>query len=246
MKLNSEKPMVLVTGAAGAMGQATCKELVRCGWSVIGLDHNNDRLDRLEQELSKNVFHKVRIDLCDPKLTESVKTTLDLVGGLRGLINLAGVSKGDSIDFLTDEDWYTSLQINTTAPMKLARLCVSYFRANGGGSIVNVASPVALIGARKASYAASKAGLIGLTMSLARNLGKDNIRVNAVLPGATLSYLTKDWSEEKQRQIASDSFLGRLCKPDEIARVLRFLISDDASYITGSILDLTAGGMFGH
>jgi NAD(P)-dependent dehydrogenase (short-subunit alcohol dehydrogenase family) len=237
---------VLVTGAAGGMGQAVCKELVCCGWTVLGVDHNAVRLPLLAKELAGSSFHAVPADLREAHLPELIRPALDAVGGLRGLVNLAGVSQGDAIDDLADRDWEESFAVNSTAPMKLARLCAPYLRASGGGSIVNVASPVALVGTRKPSYAASKAALIGLTMSLARNLGPDNIRVNAVLPGATITHLTVDWSEEKRQRIARGTILGRLCQPVEIARVLRFLLSDDASYVTGAVLDLTAGGMYGH
>ncbi|MEN9672462.1 MAG: hypothetical protein RL553_727 [Planctomycetota bacterium] len=236
----------IVTGAAGGIGEATCDELIRCGWFVLGVDHNTERLKNLNKKHGNKCFQSINADLSHPNFTEPIRQALEHYKNLKGVVNLAGISRGNVIENLTDEDWDESFSVNATAPMKLARLCAPYLRSTGNGSIVNVASPVALIGARKPSYAASKAALIGLTMSLARNLGKDNIRVNALLPGATLTHLTSDWPEEKKKSIASQSFLGRLCQPIEIARVIKFLLSNDASYITGSILDLTAGGMYGH
>jgi NAD(P)-dependent dehydrogenase (short-subunit alcohol dehydrogenase family) len=236
---------VLVTGAAGGMGRELCRLLVSGGWTVLAVDRQAEALTSLAGEVGERLL-PCTVDLARPDLAERVRPALERLGGLRGLVNLAGISQGDVIERLTDADWDESMAVNVTAAMRLARLCVPWLKESGHGSIVNVASPVGLIGARKPSYAASKAALLGLTMSLARNLGRYNIRVNSLLPGATITGLTADWSEEKRRQIAAGTFLGRLCQPIEIARAIRFLLSDDASCITGSTLDLTGGGIFGH
>jgi NAD(P)-dependent dehydrogenase (short-subunit alcohol dehydrogenase family) len=236
---------VLVTGAAGGMGQALCRLLAGDGLRVLAVDHNAGRLSALAEELGASVV-ALAADLAGAELEERVKPAVQALGGLQGLVNLAGISQGDAIERLTDEDWERSFAVNVTAAMRLARACTPWLKESGRGSIVNVASPVGLIGARKPSYAASKAALLGLTMSLARNLGRYNIRVNSVLPGATVTFLTEDWPEEKRRSIAAGTFLGRLCEPIEVARVIRFLLSEEASYVTGATLDATAGGMYGH
>ena len=235
----------MVTGASGGMGQSLVELLIGSGARVIGLDHNEKRLRKIAEQLNGEYFRPVVVDIGNDGLETFLMDHLDDVSDLRGLVNLAGVSVGDSIDSLTDADWSRSFDVNVTAAMRLTRFCAPLMQKTGG-SIVNVSSPVGFIGARKPSYSASKAALQGLTMSTARNLGSDNIRVNLLIPGTTITFMTEDWPENKRQAIAKESFLGRLCQPDEIARVIRFLLSSDSSYITGSIIDATAGIMFGH
>lgn len=227
------------------MGTALVRLLICRGRRVIGLDHNRERLAALAKDLPPRAFIPLIADLTDSDLVCRVLPLLEEAEMLQGLVNLAGVSIGDSIDTLSDPDWEESLSINATAPMRLCRTAVPFLERSGG-AIVNVGSPVGTIGARKPSYAASKAALHGLTMSLARNLGPRGLRVNLLLPGTCSTYLTADWSEEKKRAVAENTFLKRLCRPEEIASVICFLLSDEASYLTGSVIDMTAGGIWGH
>jgi NAD(P)-dependent dehydrogenase (short-subunit alcohol dehydrogenase family) len=183
-------------------------------------------------------------DLRDPALPNAVLNALE---GLEvaGLVNLAGASVGDAIEAIRDEDWDDAMAINATGPMRLCRALVPRMKRAGGGSIVNVASPVAVQGARKVSYAASKAALLGLNVALARALGRDGIRVNAVLPGPTSTFMTADWDEEKKARIGRSTALGRLCEPREIAGVISFLLGPDSSFMTGAVLDVTGGALVG-
>lgn len=244
MLSESNNKTVVITGAAGGMGAALCEHLLEREWTVIGIDHNQHRIKALADRHAN--FHPVAIDLTDSCLTQKVLAQVQQLPSLKGLVNLAAISYGDSIEQLDDEAWERSFAVNVTPAMRLIRALAPLLRENGGGSIVNVSSPVALVGARKASYSASKSALHGLTMSCARNLGAANIRVNLLLPGPTITYMTKDWSQARQQAIAEGSFLKRLCQPQEIARVIAFLLNDDSSYITGSTVDMTAGSMFGH
>jgi NAD(P)-dependent dehydrogenase (short-subunit alcohol dehydrogenase family) len=135
--------------------------------------------------------------------------------------------------------------VNVTAPMLLTKACAPRMTGERGGVIVNVSSPVAHVGAKKASYAASKAALHGLTMSSAKALGSKNIRVNTLLPGPTITKMTEDWSEARRASVAQESFLGRLSEPEEVAEMICCLLSDEARYMTGAIVDLTAGSLWG-
>ena len=241
---------VIVTGAAGGMGYAVCTRLLTEGWTVVGLDNHTQRLMELKEEILSKAMPgsliTLEADLTHPGLEERVSEVIDPSAKLSGLVNLAGISIGDSIEQLTDAAWIESFEVNVTAAMRLSRLCAPLMRQSGGGSIVNVASPVAYIGARKPSYAASKAAIIGLTMSLARNLGPSGIRANILLPGATITNMTGDWTEKRRESVARTNFLNRLCTPDEIASVITFLLGSDSSYMTGAVVDVTAGGMVGH
>ncbi|WP_299311920.1 SDR family oxidoreductase, partial [uncultured Halomonas sp.] len=163
-----------------------------------------------------------------------------------GLVNLVGVSRGKPIEQLEDNDWAASFDINVTPAMRLIRLVAPGMRTAGAGSIVNVGSPVGLVGANKPSYAASKAALHGLTMSAARNLGSSGVRVNLLLPGPTITEMTRDWPEERRRAVAQGTFLKRLCQPEEIADMIAFLLGDRSTYLTGSVIDMTAGSLWGH
>lgn len=235
---------VVITGAAGGMGQALCEYLLSLGWVVVGIDHNEARMQELSSKYS--ALQPLIMDLTSPILSQQVLDRLQTLPPLKGLVNLAAISYGNSIELLDDDAWERSFAVNVTPAMRLIRELAPLLRENGGGSIVNVSSPVALVGARKASYSASKSALHGLTLSCARSLGEANIRVNLLLPGPTITFMTNDWSEERQCAIAEASFLKRLCLPQEIAHTIAFLLSDDSSYITGSTVDMTAGSMFGH
>jgi len=238
---------IVITGAAGGMGQALCHLMVEKGFYVLAIDHNQQRLEIMSRDISSEAFIPLVMDLKETGIVNIVEHSLkNIFRPVYGLVNLAGISQGDNLYNLTDDDWQDSFQVNAMVPMQLARMVAPKMKASGGGSIINVSSPVGLIGARKPSYAASKSALLGLTMSMARNLGKDNIRVNMVLPGATITFMTADWSKKKRQAIAENTFLGRLCEPKEFAKSVSFLLSEDSSYMTGAILDLTAGGMVGH
>lgn len=233
---------IIVTGAAGGMGRECCRYFSELGWHVLAIDRNKERLPALASE----TISILNIDIADPKLVEAMLEKLADLPPVWGLVNLAGISQGDSIEKLTEEDWQRSFDVNVTPAYRLTQAVAPLMKQNGGGSIVNVSSPVGYIGARKPSYAASKAALHGLTVSCARNLGADQIRVNLLLPGTTITEMTKDWSQERQDAIAQESLLKRLCTPLEIAEGIGFLLGEHSRYMSGSVLDMTCGSMWGH
>lgn len=235
---------VLLTGAAGGMGAGTCAVLLDRGWNIFALDRNEQKLATLEASLNSPKLRTCAVDLASDQLESIVTPLLD--DSIAGLVNLAGASIGTTYEALTDEDWRTSFAINVDAPMRLCRLIGPLLEKRAAGSIVNVSSPVGLIGAKKPSYAASKSALTGLTMTLARSLGPKGVRVNLLLPGPTITGMTNDWPAERQASVAASSWLKRMCTPDDVGRVIAFLLSDDAAYMTGAIVDMTAGSMHGH
>lgn len=232
---------VIVTGAAGGMGRQTCIYLAEMGWHVLAIDHNQERLYALQDER----IHPLLIELDATDLVTQVNAKLEDLPTLWGLVNLAGISQGKPIEQLSLEDWTYSFNVNVTAAFQLIQMSAEKMKIQGG-SIINVSSPVGYIGANKPSYAASKAALHGLTMSCARNLGQYGIRVNLLLPGTTITEMTKDWSIERQEAIANETLLKRLCTPQEIAEGIAFLLSQHSRYMTGSVLDMTCGSMWGH
>lgn len=253
--------VVVVTGACGTMGLEICKRLLEEFYYVIGIDYNIQRAAMPIQHLLEKFpdqLSVIRQDLCNGNIESTLPTVVELdknrinnefkpLGKVVGLVNAAGVSIGDDIENMSHVDWDDSFKVNVTAPMKLIKWLTPYMiQSDMDCSIVNVGSPAGVAGARKPSYAASKAALHGLTMSCARNLGKYGIRVNTLLPGPVISNMTGDWPEEKRNKIAEESYLGRLCTAKEVANVVHFLISDQSSYITGSQIDISAGGLHGH
>ena len=209
---------------------------------VLAVDRNTERLPALASAR----ISILNIDIADPALVERVEQQLADLPPVWGLVNLAGISQGDRLEKLSDEDWQRSFDVNVTPAFRLTQAVAPLMQKNGGGSIVNVSSPVGYIGANKPSYAASKAAMHGLTMSCARNLGEHQIRVNLLLPGTTITEMTKDWSQERQQSIAQETLLKRLCTPQEIAEGIAFLLGEHSRYMSGSVLDMTCGSMWGH
>lgn len=238
----TQKQTIIVTGAAGGMGRECCRYFSELGWHVLAIDRNKERLPAL----ASATISTLNIDIADPQLVEFVHASLAHMPPVWGLVNLAGISQGDSLEKLTEEDWQRSFDVNVTPAFRLTQAVAPQMQKNGGGSIVNVSSPVGYIGARKPSYAASKAALHGLTVSCARNLGEHQIRVNLLLPGTTITEMTKDWSQERQDSIAQETLLKRLCTAQDIAQGIAFLLSDHSRYMSGSVLDMTCGSMWGH
>ena len=206
---------------------------------MIGLDIN-------KSDIQSNDFHFIESDLSN---RTSVNQLVEEIGklthnSLYGIVNVAGISVGKSIVGMEQEDWDKMIQVNLTAPAflisKLQDIMVD------GGRIVNVSSPVSVTGSNKPGYSASKAGMHGLTMSVAKNLGPRNILVNTVFPGPMITGMTQKWSQGKRDSIATESFLGRLTTPEEVANGIKFLLDPSTTGITGSILDYTAGSMFTH
>lgn len=160
---NAQKQTIIVTGAAGGMGRECCRYFCQLGWHVLAIDHNKQRLESLSELAGIEVLC---IELQDIGLVAAVDKILDTMPPLWGLVNLAGISKGDSIENLSEADWQMSFDVNVTPAYRLIKgVYERMYKEAQGGSIVNVSSPVAYIGARKPSYSASKAAMHGLTTS---------------------------------------------------------------------------------
>tara|TARA_B100000700_G_C14816638_1_gene747827 strand:- start:41 stop:751 length:711 start_codon:yes stop_codon:yes gene_type:complete len=235
-----DKLFVVVTGSSSGLGLEISKLLLESeNHSVIGLDIN-------KSEIQSNDFHFIKSDLSNRtnvnKLVEEIGKISE--NSLYGIVNVAGISVGKSIVGMNAEDWDKMIEVNLTAPaLLISKLQDSMM---DGGRIVNVSSPVSVTGSNKPGYSASKAGMHGLTMSVAKNLGPRNILVNTVFPGPMITGMTQKWSQEKRDSIATESFLGRLTTPEEVARGIKFLLDPSTTGITGSVLDFTAGSMFTH
>lgn len=242
-----QQPWIVLTGATGGIGQAICARCVSDGYNVLALGRDTAKLQKLEDQFPDTVIG-IASDLASPTIGKDVQQALmrnQAEPTLHGVVHAAGISKGAAIEETTDESWYESMDVNTTSIMRILRELVPALKETEGASIVLVSSPVALVGARKVGYSASKAALHGMNAALSSRLGEHGIRVNAVLPGPTITPMTDDWSEDKRTMIAQSSPFKRLCRPEETAGVVSFLLGPDSSALTGTIIDATGGRHIG-
>ena len=236
--------VALITGGAGAVGFATAKRLARAGFLPVLADRDAEALARCTAALGGEA-QGILADLLDRDAPRAIMAEIAATQGrLDCLVNNAGLSKARRIGEVALEEWDQVLAINLTAPMLLAQESLRFWRAQGTGSIVNIASRVWLSGAGP-GYTASKAGLVGLTRSLAVQLGPLGVTVNAVAP----SYLSTPFNfagdpAAKRRADAEHLALGvlsRLGTPEDVAGAVAFLASDDARFITGEVLHVCGG-----
>jgi 3-oxoacyl-[acyl-carrier protein] reductase len=238
--------VALITGGAGAVGAAAARMLVKDGFAVALVDLKTDELAAIGMEIERNGGRAVAIasNLTDRTAPADIVGTVETTfGRLDCLVNNAGRTGASRIGSVDVEDWDAILNLNLTVPMLLCQQAAPLMAAGGGGSIVNVASRVYLSGTG-VGYASSKTGLIGLTRVLAVQLGKDNIRVNAVAPSFLNTPFNKKIVERNSR--LADSFkkmspLNRVGTPEDVAGAIAFLASDRASFITGDVLHVCGG-----
>lgn len=239
--------IILVTGASGGIGSAIASVLARDGLSLILLGTNEQRLKNIKKKLllnyPKQLFWDAVVNLAESSNIHDFFLRKDIpFKNIYGLVNNAGISIGGDIFSLTEKEWDLDLAINLKAAFLLTQHTISLLkRYNHVGAIVNISSLAGVAGAKKPNYAASKAGLLGLTKSTALATGKFNIRVNAVIPGAVDTPLIADWGNVKRDKVKNTTLLGRIAKPEEIAEIVSFLISNKASYLSGTTINATCG-----
>jgi len=228
----------LVTGASRGIGRAIAVELARAG-AFVTLSYRTgaDEATALAGEIGARA---VQADVSD---AESAKALVDEAGDLDVLVNNAGVTRDGLLVRMSDEDWDTVLDTNLASCFYTCRAAVRGMMKRRSGSIVNISSIVGLRGNwGQTNYAASKAGIIGFTKSLARELGSRNVRANVVVPGYVKTQLTGVLPEEATAAMLENTPLGRLGDPEDVAGAVRFLSSEDARFVTGAVL-LVDGGL---
>jgi 3-oxoacyl-[acyl-carrier protein] reductase len=233
-----EGKVALVTGGSRGIGRAIALELGRAGADVVvGYRTGREEAEAVASEIGGRA---VEADVSD---AESAKALVEGAGDLDILVNNAGLTRDGLLARMSDDDWRTVLDTNLSSVFYTCRAASRPMMKRRGGTIVNISSIVGVHGNfGQTNYAASKAGIIGFTKSLARELGSRNVRANVIAPGYVRSQLTDVLPEEATAMMLQNTPLGRLGEPEDVAGAVRFLCSDEAKFVTGAVL-LVDGGL---
>jgi 3-oxoacyl-[acyl-carrier protein] reductase len=228
----------LVTGASRGIGRAIAAELAAAGASVVvGYRSGQEEAEALAAEIGGRA---IQADVSTP---DDARRLVEEAGDLDILVNNAGLTRDGLLARMSDEDWRTVIDTNLSSVFYTCRAVTRPMMKKRAGSIVNISSVVGVHGNwGQTNYAASKAGIIGFTKSLARELGSRNVRANVVAPGYVKTQLTDVLPEDATAAMLQNTPLGRLGEPDDVAGAVRFLCSEAASFITGEVL-LVDGGL---
>ena len=232
-----EGKLALVTGGSRGIGRAIALELGRAGAEVVvGYRTGREEAEAVAGEIGGRA---VEVDVSD---AESAKALVEAAGDVDVLVNNAGLTRDGLLVRMSDEDWRTVIDTNLSSVFYTCRAAARPMMRKRAGSIVNVSSIVGVHGNwGQTNYAASKAGIIGFTKSLARELGSRNVRANVVAPGYVKTQLTEVLPEEATQAMLTNTPLGRLGDPEDVAGAVRFLCSDEAKFVTGDVLLVDRG-----
>jgi 3-oxoacyl-[acyl-carrier protein] reductase len=241
--------VALVTGASQGIGRACALKLAASGASVALAARNHEKLNELVGEINAlgGQAAAFPLDVADEEQIKTVfKAVLGQLGKIDILVNNAGITKDQLVMRMKRVDWDAVLNTNLTSAYLCTQQVVGSMLKQRWGRIINITSIFGQTGqAGQANYAASKAGLIGLTMAIARELASRNITCNAVAPGFIETAMTTRMGEEFKQDALKMVPLGRIGTPEDIANAVAFLASEDASYITGHVLSVNGGMLMG-
>lgn len=236
----------IVTGGSRGIGRATAIELSKMGMNVAIVYHGNQaKAEETVAACKENGVEAIAIQ-CDVKDRAAVEVAIENVqetfGSVDVLVNNAGVTKDGLLLRMSEEDFDTVVDTNLKGCFLFSKACASIMMKQRAGKIINIASVVGISGnAGQANYAASKAGIIGFTKSLAKELGSRGITVNAVAPGFVETDMTDVLSDKVKEALMNNIPLKRTAKPEDIANAIGFLASEKADYITGQVLTVDGG-----
>lgn len=233
---------VMITGAAGGIGLATAQRFYDEGASLCLVDVVEN--PTLQERFPERTII-IKADICVAEGVDTLRADIK-ANGLDVLINNAGITRDATIAKMDRQAWDQVIAVNLTAVFELSQMAALHFKEQGSGVILNAASVVAHYGNfGQTNYVATKAGVIGMTKTLAKELGKYGVRVNAVAPGFVMTPMVEKMPEKVRALIAEKPSLKRMGQPEEIASVYAFLASDEAAYITGTCINADGGLVIG-
>jgi len=237
----------IVTGASQGIGEAIARELSREGAEVVLVDVQKEKLEEVARNI-KASNGKASVYCADVtrmgKISEVVEAIIQNHQKIDHLVNNAGITRDNLLMRMKEEEWDAVLTVNLKGVFNFSRAVIRNMIQNRYGRIVNISSVVGLMGnAGQTNYSASKAGVIGFTKSLAREVASRGITVNAVAPGYIATSMTENLPDSAKKIFVDIIPLKRLGTPEEVAHVVKFLLSDEAAYITGQVINVN-GGMF--
>lgn len=235
---------VIVTGGSRGLGLGIARRLASAGYSVIAVARKETgELTAAMSEAKPGRLHFIPFDLGEiERIPDLVKQIRKDFGATYGLVNNAGISFDGTLALTPNSQIEHLVRLNTISPIVLTKYVVRAMMAEGGGRVVNIASIIASTGYSGLSvYGATKASLVGFTRSLAREVGRMGVNVNAVAPGFIATELTKGLKDEDRQRIENRSALRRLAEVDDVASAVEFLLGDQSKNITGTVLTVDAG-----
>jgi len=237
--------VAIVTGGAQGIGRSIALLLAKNGAQVAVVDINETKAEETVKEivaLGQKAL-AIKADVANFSEAERMgKTVFEFFGKIDILVNNAGITRDGLFLRMKEEEWDAVININLKSVFNCSKGVIRYFGKKDGGRIINIASVVGQMGnIGQANYAASKAGIIGFTKTLAREFGGRGITVNAVAPGFIDTEMTRVLSEKVKEEFIKNIPLGRMGKPEEVAEVVLFLATDAASYITGQVINVNGG-----
>jgi 3-oxoacyl-[acyl-carrier protein] reductase len=246
MKLKDK--IAIVTGASRGIGKTIAKKFLEEGANVVICSRNIETISKVAEELDKvsNGKKAVRATVADISKKEDVLALVDFTlkefERIDILVNNAGITRDALLVRMKDSDWDDVIQTNLTGTAYCMRAVAKQMMKQKSGKIINISSIIGLIGnSGQANYAAAKAGIIGLTKSVAKELGRRNITVNAVAPGFITTEMTANLSQQDKEKMIGSVSLQRFGTPEDVAEVVAFLASDSADYITGQVIQIDGG-----
>lgn len=241
----TNKKCTLVTGGAKGIGREICRFLAEDGYNIaINYNSSYNEAVELKESLSEITNAEIfKADVSDSSQVNDMFTAIESIfGGVDLLVNNAGIAEQRLFTDITDEHWQRMIGINLTGAFNCCRRALPRMINEKNGNIINIASMWGEVGASmEVHYSAAKAGLIGLTKALAKEVGLSGVRVNAVSPGVVLTDMMKSFSEDDKSALKEETPLNSLGTPADVAEAVRFLASDKSKFITGQVISVNGG-----